>query len=527
VGDVASNSVCVETQKNDPVDDWSGGYFSASSCQLPRACLDRCLQGNPNLATTHGCAMIQQLVHTQGDPTDNQHQYHEDTQVPLFCKQGYRVSLFVTENHDSPNTLILLPPSCSELGYDTLNRAIDALRAATVENWRLNRENEGLANEVLQCYEQVNLIFDISGNVAVLTDASDIRLVLLQKLRYIYDADGVFYLDETADKVIHVNRDGHTTEGQASAALASLTSNDLVRDDPSPITLPPEAESAVHQIKSSPRVFALAGHDDSRGHGTSIWGPLRQGVKELAIVGAVRRHKPFEAGDMLLLDSTLTFGGHILSNMQFVDRLKKANFEAVRALVNAIDQKDRYTSGHSERVGFLAKATGTFMGLPAEKLQQLEWGGLLHDIGKIGIPESVLNKPGVLSDEEFAIIKDHPARGYAVLKPVESLEGVLDLVLHHHETPDGTGYPDGLKGDQIPLPARILHVADTFDALTSTRSYRKAFDTERAIQILRKDAGLKLDPEAVECFLGAWQNLSHDFPDEYQRWFGSRKEEAK
>ena len=111
------------------------------------------------------------------------------------------------------------------------------------------------------------------------------------------------------------------------------------------------------------------------------------------------------------------------------------------------------------------------------------------------------------------------------MKPVASLQGVLDVVLHHHETPDGKGYPDGLKQDEIPLLARIMHVVDTFDALTSTRSYREAFDCQRAIGILKKESGTKFDARIVQYFLGAWARLSTDYPREYERWFGLPQEE--
>jgi HD-GYP domain-containing protein (c-di-GMP phosphodiesterase class II) len=190
-------------------------------------------------------------------------------------------------------------------------------------------------------------------------------------------------------------------------------------------------------------------------------------------------------------------------------------------MVNAIDQKDQYTCGHSERVGFLSMVTGKAMGLKISQLQELEWGGLLHDVGKIGIPEKVLNKPARLTDEEFAIIKHHPARGYAVLKPIGTLKDVLDIVLHHHEVPDGTGYPKGLKGDAIPLLARIVHVVDAFDALTSDRPYRRPYSPEKAISILRQDAGTKFDSIIVEFFIEVWQHLSVEYPREHQKWFAS------
>lgn len=515
---------------------FASGHFSATGCQLPAACLEHCLQGDPVLAVTHGCAMVRRLVQLANQGPNHPAPAEELGQVSAVCEQGYGVALSTPPDSNELYLLVLYPPPVSETGEAVIRPAIEALRAATLNHWRLNRENEGLADEVLQCYEQVNLIFDVSAEVATQTEADEVRRVLLAKLRYIYDADAAFCVDEEANFITQVDRTNRFQHGRATEILNSLRqplkesgsgAGDIDRTDI--IVLPAEYELATERLKAERRVIVSSDDDtelERSGHGTSLWGPLRQGGAHFAIVGVVHRDKPFHAGDMLLLDSTLTFGGHILSNLKLLEQLKRTSFEVVRALVNAVDQKDTYTSGHSERVGFLARATGKYMGLSPQQLQNLEWGGLLHDIGKIGIPRAILNKPGTLNTDEFALIKNHPGRGFAVLKPVESLQGVLDVVLHHHETPDGQGYPDGLKQDEIPLLARILHIVDTFDALTSTRSYREAFGYKDAVDILQKESGTKFDTQVVQQFLGAWAQLPSDYPQEYERWFGSLQERS-
>jgi len=521
----AAHITATEAPKTTPGTGWSAGCFSPTGCQFPAACLEHCLDGNADLARSHGCEMIRRMAHPDTSRSDA-------AEHPGICEKGYAVSLYPSGADEEPTVLILYPIPAAEVPSEAIQPGLDALRRSVLENWRLDRENVGLANEVLQCYEQINLIFDISGEVAALTDPQAVRRVLLEKLRYIYGADGVLYIDERSNSVIQLNADGRVTCDLLSTVCPSLSESRAGngaagRCGAARVVLPTEAKSVIRQMRSAPRVLVSSDNVqelDLQGHGTSLWGPLRQGDAQIAIVGVIRRERRFEAGDMLLLDSTLTFGGHILSTMTLVERVKQVSFEAVRALVNAVDQKDPYTSGHSERVGFLSKAVGTTMGLSDEQCQSLEWGGLLHDVGKIGIPEDVLNKPGPLNDQEFDLIKAHPARGHAVLKPVESLNEILEIVLHHHETPDGKGYPDRLAKDEIPLLARIVHVADAFDALTSTRSYREAFESDRAIGILRKDSGPKFDEEIVRHFLKAWENLPNDFPQEYERWFGSREE---
>lgn len=146
----------------------------------------------------------------------------------------------------------------------------------------------------------------------------------------------------------------------------------------------------------------------------------------------------------------------------------------------------------------LAVQIGEDLRLAPDRLRVLSQAAMLHDIGKIGVPDSILNKPGPLTDEEFDIIKEHPVRGYTIIKEVRSLQGVLGGIRYHHVRLDGTGYPDGLAGVAIPLEARIIAVADVFDALTSGRSYRDAWPVSRALTAIRLDAGVGLDPVCVD-----------------------------
>lgn len=172
----------------------------------------------------------------------------------------------------------------------------------------------------------------------------------------------------------------------------------------------------------------------------------------------------------------------------------------VRALVNAIDAKDQYTCGHSDRVATFGRRLGRQLGLSHVDCEQLYMTGLLHDIGKIGVPDEVLRKPGRLTEEEFAQIKRHPEIGHMILKNLTPLAYALPGVLHHHEAMDGSGYPLGLKGDEIPLFARILAVADSYDAMTSDRPYRAGMPTEKAEAILRDCAGRQWDTRVVRAF---------------------------
>ncbi len=172
----------------------------------------------------------------------------------------------------------------------------------------------------------------------------------------------------------------------------------------------------------------------------------------------------------------------------------------VRTLVFAIEAKDRYTCGHSERVALYGKLLAQQVGYDHDACELLYLTGLLHDIGKIAVSDAVLNKPDRLTDEEFEEIKRHPDEGWKILQELEQLNYVLPGVLHHHERPDGTGYPDQLTGDTIPLDGRVLAVADAYDAMTSDRAYREGMSQTKAEEILRAGAGTQWDPAVIDAF---------------------------
>jgi HD-GYP domain-containing protein (c-di-GMP phosphodiesterase class II) len=184
------------------------------------------------------------------------------------------------------------------------------------------------------------------------------------------------------------------------------------------------------------------------------------------------------------------------------ENLNHAYVEFVESLASALDARDRYTAGHSHRVSEFSRALAREMGLPHEIVERVRIGALLHDIGKIGIADSVLQNPGKLSLAEFAIIRKHPEIGRRILEGVEGFGPYLPAVELHHENWDGTGYPHGQSGKTTPIDARIIHVTDAYDAMTSDRPYRRGMPPEDAVGILRTCAGTQFDPEIVRVFAG-------------------------
>ena len=190
-----------------------------------------------------------------------------------------------------------------------------------------------------------------------------------------------------------------------------------------------------------------------------------------------------------------------LANARSFESLERTFLSTVEALANALEAKDAYTSSHARWIRDMAVNVGKELGLDAPSLKRVELGALFHDIGKIGIPLEILTKPGPLTDDETALIETHPELGERILAPIEQLEHVRPIVRACHERFDGGGYPDGLRGDEIPLEARIIFVCDAFHAMTTTRPYREALPVEEARRRLLAGAGSQFDPAIVEVCL--------------------------
>jgi len=222
----------------------------------------------------------------------------------------------------------------------------------------------------------------------------------------------------------------------------------------------------------------------------------------------------FGSAELRLLDSVSTILGIHRNNTGLFVRQGDLFAASVRALTSAIDAKDPYTHGHSERVARVAVCLAEQMGLDKEQLDTIYLGGLLHDIGKIGIDDQVLNKPGALTPEEFEHIKKHPQLGFDILCGVRQLQKILPIVLHHHESWDGSGYPHGLQGESTPLLARIAAVADAFDAMSSDRPYRRGMPDEKLDAILREGAGRQWDPNVIDAFFAIRERIRVAAQDE-------------
>ncbi len=249
--------------------------------------------------------------------------------------------------------------------------------------------------------------------------------------------------------------------------------------------------------------------------------PVQRQDQVMGVLFALDKEEDdFDSVDTKLLTSIANESGIYLENATLFDDVHGLMMGLLHALTSAVDAKDAYTCGHSERVALLSRYIAQQMKLRDSEIEQIYMAGLLHDVGKIGVPEAVLQKPGRLTPEEFEQIKKHPEIGAKILADVKQLKPILPGVLYHHERYDGKGYPEGLAGEKIPLMGRIICMADCFDAMTSSRTYRKALPIEVAMSEIRRCAGTQFDPFLAEAFL-------RSTPDALRELLRDHKERSK
>jgi len=258
--------------------------------------------------------------------------------------------------------------------------------------------------------------------------------------------------------------------------------------------------------------YLIIGQDKSRpsfvstivGHGIKSFLilPIVLNEKLTAVITIGRSHSEvYDTEDITQARQAADQMAVALSNANLIEELDHLNLGTLKALARTVDAKSSWTAGHSTRVTKMALKIGSVSGLSPKKLDDLHRAALLHDIGKVGISLTILDKPGALDDDEYNMIKKHPSMGARILEPIASYKDIIPMVLQHHERYDGKGYPDGLSGDEIDIGARILAVADVFDALISDRPYREGWAVERVVDLITEEAGRQFDPDVVEAFL--------------------------
>ena len=231
--------------------------------------------------------------------------------------------------------------------------------------------------------------------------------------------------------------------------------------------------------------------------------PLKTTNLSLGIINVTNRFgdQPYTKEDLENLDFIADTASVAINNQLKSIEIEKSYFMTMKALAAAVEEKDRYTRGHSERVKTYAVELARRLGLSSETISTIEYACVLHDIGKIGIPDVIIHKDRDLTEEEYQQIKEHPAKGEKIIRVIPFLEPAQPIIRHHHERFDGTGYPDGIEGKDIELGARIIAIADTYDAMTTDRPYRGPLSQDHTIAVLKEQKGKQFDPELVDIFV--------------------------
>lgn len=378
----------------------------------------------------------------------------------------------------------------AEVALDSLAEAMEDLAASVGEQCRLRGELDGMTEELAERYEELHMVYGVDEHVRHHGHDQRAFELLLRDCARQLEIDVVAYVRPDSNECLWAT--------QLSRPIHNL---DLV--------LVEMRGDLFRFVQSTRESLVLNAPDDPRRAYVFTDMPYRvlacpvsngQRVDSMLVL-LNHAHKPdFSNGDRRLAEILASQLSNLLHTSTLVARLSSFTEQMAAALVEAVEAKDPYTRGHSERVHHLSMEIGRALGLDERELEHLFWGSLLHDVGKIGIPDAVLCKPGRLTRDEYAFIMVHPERSYEILRHIEYLKDAVPGARHHQEKWDGTGYPHGLKGERIPLHARIIAVADTYDSITSSRAYRAGRSHEEAMREIDRVAGSQLEPAMVEVF---------------------------
>ncbi len=369
--------------------------------------------------------------------------------------------------------------------------AMELMRRMASENKRLRIENKGLFKKV----RELSLLYDMSQMLNESSESQYFYQSILKLALKVTDSEagGIFLVNPASNQLVLKVSLGEIEPGilrwlseipnDVGRLLVHGKVRELIYDEP----LLQEFQRRDSYIKSV------------------LFFPLIFSRETIGLGFVMHRHQEYSNhsahyGEDLKFLTTLAQQASMiaeLNRLKFEHKSQQLYFKTITALTEAIDAKDMYTAGHSQRVAEISTSIAYELGLSQKEIDTIHYGALLHDIGKIGIPESILNKKGRLTDEEFFNIKRHPVIGTNILRSIDFLDDALYIVHYHHERFDGKGYPEGIKGEEIPFMARIACVADAWDAMTSNRSYRKALPVKAAIEELEKNKGTQFDPYII------------------------------
>ena len=345
-------------------------------------------------------------------------------------------------------------------------------------------------------------LMDFSAILNSSLDPSEVRARSMEATCKLLDCDGatLYLIDQTTNELVFDAIVGSVTAGALKEIRLPIGEGSMagwVAYNCKPLLSNDVAGDSRHHKNS----------DQKSNYKTKnmLCVPVTTKGKLLGVLQAVNKNRgDFTQEHLKLLSALANQVAIAVENALLYQDLKNNFVETVSALASAIDAKDRYTGGHTKRVALFSTLIAKYMGLTKAQMDEVRMAAILHDIGKIGVEDKVLKKQAELEGEEWEHMKQHPEFGYRILAHIKSMKYVTDGMRFHHERPDGLGYPLGLKGEEIPLVARIISVADTFDAMTSNRPYRKGLSYEIAFQEIVQHRGTQFDENVVDAFVKAF-----------------------
>jgi HD-GYP domain-containing protein (c-di-GMP phosphodiesterase class II) len=419
---------------------------------------------------------------------------HEAFGVPFRDQQRQIGALIAYCENGDRRTAASSCDSANPVGVREMEIFLKRLAALMEDKWAAENEIHGLTTELNNTFEDVYLYSRIASQFATIEFPSSRQTVLAKEIMETMRMDLAFIHlpDRRENNVVIVNEDKSHGIDEKEGFV-----NQLLNTIPSTA---PNLEENYILVNNSKETFKYQGLHAEAFRFLAVEIKHRDNFYGWLGLVSFNLNEIFRRSELRLLISIAEQIALVISSTDLYQNLERFLFNMVRSLIYAIEAKDEYTRGHSERVSSYCRLMAERIGLDEKQKKTLQLASILHDVGKIGIPETILCKPDRLTDEEYFIIQEHPEKGFNILKPLEQLSDALPGILHHHEHYDGNGYPAGLKGEEIPQAARMIAVADTYDAITTDRAYRVAKKPAEALAILEAVKGTQLDPFLVGIF---------------------------
>jgi response regulator RpfG family c-di-GMP phosphodiesterase len=409
------------------------------------------------------------------------------------------ITIFEQASRYHPDCIVILMTA-----YPTVDNAISVLRKGAYDYLVKPFKLETLRNAVKRGLEHLELtrenlhlkeqlaLYRLSEAISVSTTLQSILNLAADTARSVIGVEGVSILvrNRASDVPVSYLASGESPDKESEKFLKG--DHELCR------LAMQELEAKVKSAEITGRkakIRSLVAH------------PLMSRGETIGLLNVIQedRFMPIKPGQLHLLSIVAGKVASAIENSRLYEHLQSSYLKAIKALANAIEARDRYTRGHTERVTVLADLIATRLGWSEARRAELKMGCTLHDIGKIGVPDAVLNKGGRLSEKEREQMNMHPILGAGILEGIDYLKPAVPYILYHHEKYDGTGYPHGLKGEDIPLEGRLLAVVDTYDAIVSDRPYREGALPEKAIAELKEHKGIQFDPVIVDILVSVWK----------------------